>query len=85
MYIPPSANAAMQPASFSTVLWHSFRQSILKPFSSSHRLPLSPTSTKTTVPTRRVQCFSNKKPWVTPDLRALLLEKRRAFQSGEMN
>ncbi|KAI3369998.1 hypothetical protein L3Q82_024803 [Scortum barcoo] len=23
------------------------------------------------------------KPWVTPDLRALLLEKRRAFQSGD--
>ncbi|KAI3376347.1 hypothetical protein L3Q82_016830, partial [Scortum barcoo] len=28
-YIPPSAS---QPACFSTVLWHSFRQSILKPF-----------------------------------------------------
>ncbi|KAI3354613.1 hypothetical protein L3Q82_019117 [Scortum barcoo] len=44
----------MQPASFSTVLWHSFRQSILKPFSSSPGilttlpcLPLSPTSTRT--------------------------------------
>lgn len=33
--------------------------------------------------TKRVQCFSNNKPWVTPDLKALLLEKRRAFQSGD--
>ncbi|KAI3373610.1 hypothetical protein L3Q82_022207 [Scortum barcoo] len=38
---------------------------------------------ETTVPTKRVWCFSNNKPWVTPDLRALLLEKRRAFQSGD--
>ncbi|KAI3356448.1 hypothetical protein L3Q82_017659 [Scortum barcoo] len=38
---------------------------------------------ETTVPTKRVQCFSNNKPWVTPDLRALLLEKKRAFQSGD--
>ncbi|KAI3352693.1 hypothetical protein L3Q82_020181 [Scortum barcoo] len=38
---------------------------------------------ETTVPTKRVRCFSNNKPWVTPDLRALLLEKRRAFQSGD--
>ncbi|KAI3359051.1 hypothetical protein L3Q82_015420, partial [Scortum barcoo] len=38
---------------------------------------------ETTVPTKRVQCFSNNKPWVTPDLRALLLEKRTAFQSGD--
>ncbi|KAI3362151.1 hypothetical protein L3Q82_012478 [Scortum barcoo] len=38
---------------------------------------------ETTVPTRRVRCFSNNKPWVTPDLRALLLEKKRAFQSGD--
>ncbi|KAI3374835.1 hypothetical protein L3Q82_021373 [Scortum barcoo] len=38
---------------------------------------------KTTVPTKRVRCFSNNKPWVTPDLRALLQEKRRAFQSGD--
>ncbi|KAI3373020.1 hypothetical protein L3Q82_023455 [Scortum barcoo] len=26
---------------------------------------------------------SNNKPWVTPDLRALLQEKRKAFQSGD--
>ncbi|KAI3377736.1 hypothetical protein L3Q82_008883, partial [Scortum barcoo] len=38
-----------------------------------------------TVPTKRVRCFSNNKPWVTPDLRALLLEKRTAFQSGDRN
>ncbi|KAI3370023.1 hypothetical protein L3Q82_024817 [Scortum barcoo] len=38
---------------------------------------------ETTVPTKRVRCFSNNKPWVTPDLRALLQEKRRAFQSGD--
>ncbi|KAI3359006.1 hypothetical protein L3Q82_015389, partial [Scortum barcoo] len=38
---------------------------------------------ETTVPTKRVRCFSNNKPWVTPDLRALLLEKRTAFQSGD--
>ncbi|KAI3377878.1 hypothetical protein L3Q82_009015, partial [Scortum barcoo] len=34
---------------------------------------------ETTVPTRRVRCFSNNKPWVTPDLRALLLD----HQSGD--
>ncbi|KAI3363579.1 hypothetical protein L3Q82_011590 [Scortum barcoo] len=38
---------------------------------------------ETTVPTKRVRCFSNNKPWVTPDLRALLQEKRTAFQSGD--
>ena len=38
---------------------------------------------ETTVPTRRVRCFSNNKPWVTSELRALLLEKRRAFKSGD--
>ncbi|KAI3353602.1 hypothetical protein L3Q82_020120 [Scortum barcoo] len=31
----------------------------------------------------RYRCFSNNKPWVTPDLRALLQEKRTAFQSGD--
>ena len=36
-----------------------------------------------TVPTRRVRCFSNNKPWVTPELRALLKKKRRAFISGD--
>lgn len=36
---------------------------------------------ETMVPTRRVRCFSINKPWATPDLRALLQEKRRPFQS----
>ena len=35
-----------------------------------------------TVPTRTVQCFSNNKPWITPDIKALLKEKKRAFKSG---
>ncbi|KAI3367057.1 hypothetical protein L3Q82_009688 [Scortum barcoo] len=35
-----------------------------------------------TVPTRTVQSFSNSKPWITPDIKALLKEKRRAFVSG---
>ncbi|KAI3352035.1 hypothetical protein L3Q82_020850 [Scortum barcoo] len=38
---------------------------------------------ETTVPTKRARCFSNNKPWVTPDLGALLQEKRTAFQSGD--
>ncbi|XP_055367950.1 uncharacterized protein LOC129604646 [Betta splendens] len=36
-----------------------------------------------TVPTRRVLCFTNSKPWVTPDIKALLKEKKRAFKSGD--
>lgn len=36
-----------------------------------------------TVPTKRVRCFSNNKPWVTPELKALLNEKKRAFKSGD--
>ncbi|KAI3371035.1 hypothetical protein L3Q82_023514, partial [Scortum barcoo] len=32
-----------------------------------------------TVPTRTVRSFSNSKPWITPDIKALLKEKRRAF------
>ncbi|TWW76503.1 hypothetical protein D4764_13G0011650 [Takifugu flavidus] len=35
-----------------------------------------------TVPTRTVQSFSNSKPWITPDIKALLKEKKRAFVSG---
>lgn len=35
-----------------------------------------------TVPTQRVQFFSNNKPWVTTKLKALLKEKRLAFISG---
>ncbi|TWW81700.1 hypothetical protein D4764_01G0015150 [Takifugu flavidus] len=36
-----------------------------------------------TVPTRKVLCFSNNKPWETPDLKALLNEKKRVFKSGD--
>ncbi|KAL0158830.1 hypothetical protein M9458_046906, partial [Cirrhinus mrigala] len=36
-----------------------------------------------TVPSRRVWCFPNNKPWVTSDLKALLNEKKRAFLSGD--
>ncbi|XP_013889486.1 RNA-directed DNA polymerase from mobile element jockey, partial [Austrofundulus limnaeus] len=35
-----------------------------------------------TVPTRTVRCFSNNKPWINPDIKALLKEKKRAFGSG---
>lgn len=34
-----------------------------------------------TVPTRTVRCFSNNKPWINPDIKALLKEKKRAFMS----
>ena len=36
-----------------------------------------------TVPTKNVWRFSNSKPWVTPELKALLNEKKRAFRSGD--
>lgn len=29
-----------------------------------------------TVPTRSIHCYANNKPWVTPELKALLNEKR---------
>ena len=35
-----------------------------------------------TVPTRTVRCFSNSKPWINPDIKALLKEKKRVFRSG---
>ena len=35
-----------------------------------------------TVPTRTVQCFSNSKRWINPDIKALLKEKRRVCRSG---
>ncbi|KAI3357230.1 hypothetical protein L3Q82_015687 [Scortum barcoo] len=35
-----------------------------------------------TVPTRTVRSFSNSKPWITPDIKALLKEKRGAFVPG---
>ncbi|TWW54042.1 hypothetical protein D4764_0214270, partial [Takifugu flavidus] len=31
----------------------------------------------------KVRCFPNNKPWVTPDLKALLNEKKRVFRSGD--
>lgn len=37
---------------------------------------------ESTVPSQRIRCFANNKPWVTPDLKALLREKNRAFSSG---
>ena len=37
----------------------------------------------TTMPARTVRCFSNNKPWITSDLKALLNEKKRAFRSGD--
>ncbi|XP_023814160.1 macrophage-expressed gene 1 protein-like [Oryzias latipes] len=32
---------------------------------------------------KSVRCFSNNKPWVTPELKTLLNEKKRAFLSGD--
>lgn len=29
-----------------------------------------------------VRCFSNSKPWINPNIKALLKEKKRAFRSG---
>ncbi|KAL3984483.1 hypothetical protein ACER0C_016108 [Sarotherodon galilaeus] len=36
-----------------------------------------------TVPTRTVRCFSNNKPWITPEIKAVLKQKRRAFKSKD--
>ncbi|XP_056887462.1 polyhomeotic-like protein 2b isoform X4 [Takifugu flavidus] len=36
-----------------------------------------------TVPTSTVRSFSNSKPLITPDIKALLKEKKRAFVSGD--
>ena len=36
-----------------------------------------------TVPTKTIRCFSNNKPWINPDIKALLKEKKRAFKSGD--
>ncbi|KAI5086634.1 hypothetical protein C0J45_23309 [Silurus meridionalis] len=35
-----------------------------------------------TVPTRTVRCFPNNKPWINPDMKTLLKEKKRVFKSG---
>jgi len=37
---------------------------------------------ESTVPTRTVRCFSNGKPWVSPEIKALLKEKKRVFRTG---
>ncbi|KAI3375550.1 hypothetical protein L3Q82_003877 [Scortum barcoo] len=37
----------------------------------------------TTVPARTVHCFSNNKPWITRDLKALLNKKKMAFRAGD--
>ena len=37
----------------------------------------------TNMPARTVHCFSNNKPWITSDLKALLNKKKRAFGSGD--
>ncbi|KAI4903434.1 hypothetical protein NFI96_017561, partial [Prochilodus magdalenae] len=36
-----------------------------------------------TVPTKTIRCFSNSKPWINPDIKALLKEKKRVFRSGD--
>lgn len=36
-----------------------------------------------TVPSRTIRCYANNKPWVTPELKALLNEKKRAFSLGD--
>uniref|UniRef100_A0A669DTM0 Reverse transcriptase domain-containing protein n=1 Tax=Oreochromis niloticus TaxID=8128 RepID=A0A669DTM0_ORENI len=36
-----------------------------------------------TVPTRTVRCFSNNKPWITSEIKAVLKQKRRAFKSRD--
>ncbi|KAI4903430.1 hypothetical protein NFI96_002603 [Prochilodus magdalenae] len=36
-----------------------------------------------TVPTKTVRCFSNSRPWINPDIKALLKEKKRVFRSGD--
>lgn len=35
------------------------------------------------VTSRTLKCFSNNKPWITPDIKALLKKEKRAFKSGE--
>ncbi|KAJ0019528.1 hypothetical protein NQD34_007097 [Periophthalmus magnuspinnatus] len=34
------------------------------------------------VPSQTVRCFPNNKPWINPDIKALLKEKKRVFRSG---
>uniref|UniRef100_A0A8C6M681 Reverse transcriptase domain-containing protein n=1 Tax=Nothobranchius furzeri TaxID=105023 RepID=A0A8C6M681_NOTFU len=36
-----------------------------------------------TVPIKKIRCFSNNKPWINPEIKALLKEKKRVFRSGD--
>lgn len=36
-----------------------------------------------TVPTKKIKCYSNNKPWVTSELKVLLNKKKRAFLVGD--
>ncbi|KAI4883190.1 hypothetical protein NFI96_029396, partial [Prochilodus magdalenae] len=38
-----------------------------------------------TVPTKTIRCFSNNKPWINPDIKAPLKEKKRVFRSGDQD
>ncbi|XP_078802203.1 uncharacterized protein LOC144991899 [Oryzias latipes] len=39
--------------------------------------------TENSIPSKRVRCYPNNKPWVTRELKALLNEKKRAFMAGD--
>ncbi|XP_074487561.1 uncharacterized protein LOC141765409 [Sebastes fasciatus] len=36
------------------------------------------------VPTKKVRCFPNNKPWINGDIKALLNRKKRAFMAGDI-
>ena len=35
------------------------------------------------VPTKTLRCFPNNNPWINPEIKVLLKEKKRAFLSGD--
>ncbi len=37
----------------------------------------------TVVPTKRIRCFSNNKPWINKDIKSLLNRKKRAFMAKD--
>ena len=39
--------------------------------------------TENIVPTKRVKCFANNKPWVTKGLKTILNEKKQAFKEND--
>ena len=39
--------------------------------------------TENIVPTKRVKCFANNKPWVTKGLKTILTEKKQAFKEND--